>query len=106
MANAIVGTADRGNANIPYGPTQRPWSEQVPARAVVASPVDDPKSVYVSVPPPDVEGDFPRIDYAMFEVPPTGLSDTERAAALEASPTKVLCLTAFQTPHGRPLRDG
>jgi glycerophosphoryl diester phosphodiesterase len=24
----------------------------------------------------------------------------------EASPTKVLCLTAFPTPHGRPLRDG
>ena len=23
----------------------------------------------------------------------------------EASPTKVLCLTAFPTPHGRPLRD-
>jgi len=86
MADTNVDAADGGNANVPYGPKQRPWGEQVPAGAVVAAPLDDPALVYVPVPPADVEGDFPHIDYSLFEVSPVGLTDAERAAALEGLP--------------------
>ena len=76
--------AGNGGESTPYGPKRRPWAEQVPVGAIVTAPLDDPVSVYVPVPPADVEGDFPRIDYALFEVPPVGLTDSERATALEA----------------------
>lgn len=84
-----------GDANVPYGPKRKPWGEQVPAGAIVADPIDDPVCVYVPVPPADVEGDFPRIDYSLFEVPPTGLSDDERDAALDAF------RTFMETQHAR-----
>lgn len=73
-----------GNPDVPYGPDGRPWSELVPAGAIVTSPLDDPIDIYPRVPAPDVSADFPSIDYRMFEIPPTGLSDEQRAAALAA----------------------
>ena len=48
----------------------------------MTGPSDDPIDVYESVPPLDVKGYFPEIDYSIFQVPPTGLSDNERSAAL------------------------
>lgn len=72
------------SGTVPYGPQQIPWNEQVPSGATISAPLDDPNSVYVPVPPADVVGDFPKIDYSMFEVPPTGLTDAERSAALAA----------------------
>lgn len=69
---------------IPYGPKQQPWDEQVPPGAIVAPPLDDPNDVYVAVPPTDVEPVFPIIEYPLFEIPPGGLTDEERATALGA----------------------
>lgn len=73
-----------GDSGIPYGPEQLPWEEQVPAGASVTSPVEDPTGVYPMVPPQGVAGDFPQIDYRMFEIPPTGLTEEQRTAALAA----------------------
>ncbi len=70
--------------NIPYGPSQLRWSDQVPEGANVTAPSENPIDVYPQVPPPDVEGDLPRIDYKLFEIPPTGLTDEQRTAALAA----------------------
>lgn len=67
---------------VPYGPKQLPWTDQVPEGAVVSKPSNDPKEVYVSVPPKDVCGNFPQIKYSQFEIPPTGLTDEEREIAL------------------------
>ena len=53
----------------------------------MSPPIDDPDTVYVSVPPEGVKGDFPRIDHKAFEVPPTGLTDEERAYALNSFKT-------------------
>lgn len=74
--------ADRPRPDTPYGPTRRPWGEQVPEGAAVRPPSADPVEVYPEVPPPDVHGDFPQIDYPLFEIPPTGLSEAERERAL------------------------
>ena len=71
-----------GASGIPYGPGRLPWEEQVPAGAVVTPPAEDPVAAYPQVPPPDATGDFPRIDYSMFEIPPTGLTEEQRTAAL------------------------
>lgn len=73
-----------GDPSIPYGPSQKPWSRQVPECADVTAPLEDPISVYPQVPPANVEGDFPTIDYRMFEIPPTGLTAGQRADALAA----------------------
>lgn len=76
---------DSSSNNIPYGPKQQPWSDiPLPAGATVTGPKRDPNQVYVSVPPDDVKGDFPKIDYRNFEVPPTGLTEEERAVALDS----------------------
>jgi histidine decarboxylase len=69
---------------IPYGPSQLPWDKQVPEGAKVAAPLEDPISVYEPVPPSYVVGEFPKIDYKMFEIPPKGLTDIQRAEALDA----------------------
>ena len=76
--------AGNGDENVPYGPRRQPWGEQVPEGATVTAPLDDPVTIYEPVPPANVEGDFPQIDYALFEVPPVGLTDDERATALAA----------------------
>lgn len=70
------------NNEVPYGPKQIAWCSQVPEGAQVSSPENDPNEVYVSVPPENVEGSFPQIDYRKFEIPPTGLSEAERDDAL------------------------
>lgn len=75
---------DVGNPNVPYGPSQKPWRTLVPKGAKVTAPIEDPITVYPQVPPPDVKGDFPEIDYKLFEIPPTGLTEEERTAALKA----------------------
>jgi len=72
---------------IPYGPKQIPWNIQVPNGAIVTGPSSDPKDVYVSVPPANVHGDFPKIDYQKFEIPPTGLTKEEREDALASFKT-------------------
>jgi histidine decarboxylase len=77
----------KGDPKIPYGPTQKPWGQQVPEYATVTAPVENPTPVYPKVPPPTVKGDFPKIDYTLFEIPPTGLTDTERTTALAALKT-------------------
>ena len=73
-----------GDPSIPYGPSQLRWSQQVPQGADVTAPSEDPLKVYPQVPSPDVKGDFPQIDYKMFEIPPTGLTEEQRTAALAA----------------------
>lgn len=75
---------ESGNPNIPYGPSQLPWGKQVPKGADVTAPIEDPIKVYPQVPPPDVKGDFPKIDYKLFEIPPTGLTEEQRTKALAA----------------------
>lgn len=70
------------NKEVPYGPKQIPWKSQVPAGAEVSAPENDPNKVYVAVPPSNVEGAFPQIDYRKFEIPPTGLNGAERDDAL------------------------
>ena len=77
----------QGSNNIPYGPKQIPWIDQVPEGAAVTAPSDDPNEVYVSVPPTNVTGQFPVIDYRKFEIPPTGLSEAEREDALASFKT-------------------
>lgn len=79
-----LGVETGGDPGIPYGPSQLPWGDQVPEGADVTAPQEDPIEVYPQVPPPDVSGEFPVIDYKIFEIPPTGLKDEERTAALEA----------------------
>jgi histidine decarboxylase len=81
--------------NIPYGPSQKPWGTQVPKGADVTAPVENPVTVYPQVPPPNVKGDFPKIDYTLFEIPPTGLTETERSNALTA------LKTFAETQHAR-----
>jgi histidine decarboxylase len=78
-------TEDKNNPrSIPYGPNQFPWNTQVPEGAKVTAPSEDPIFVYEPVPPSDVKSEFPKIDYKMFEIPPNGLSDIQRAEALDA----------------------
>jgi histidine decarboxylase len=66
----------------PYGPKQRPWSDQTPSWADVTGPLDNPVDIYDPIPPKDVKGSFPVIDYRKFEIPPEGLSPEEYADAL------------------------
>jgi histidine decarboxylase len=70
-------------SSIPYGQTQAPWSSQVPDGANISGPLDNPVDVYPQIPPADVHlsSDQPKIDYPMFEIPPTGLSEQQRQAA-------------------------
>ena len=76
-----------GDPSIPYGPTQLQWGEQVPQGAEVEAPSNDPILVYPQVPPPNVDGDFPEIDYKLFEIPPTGMTEKQRTDALTALKT-------------------
>ena len=68
--------------SFPYGPKQRPWNEQLPSWASVTGPLENPIGLYDSVPPTDVNGAFPVIDYRKFEIPPEGLTDSEYEDAL------------------------
>jgi histidine decarboxylase len=92
------------NPNVPYGPEGRPWRELVPAGAAVTSPSVDPISVYPRIPPANVVGRFPRIDYRLFEIPPTGLTADQRAKALRAlkrfASTQHARFTGFQANQG------
>ncbi len=89
----------QAKSEILYGPSQRSWDEQVPPQAEVQPPSEDPLGVYPKVPP--VPGDFPQIDYRMFEIPPTGLSEAEHAFALAAfrdfAETQHKYFTGYQT---------
>lgn len=67
---------------IPYGPKQIPWEDQKPAWASVTDPIEDPISIYDSVPPKGVDESFPKIDYKKFELPPEGLTQEEYNDAL------------------------
>ncbi len=86
-------------SEILYGPSRLPWHEQVPLRAKVKAPSEDPITVYPRVPP--VTNGFPEIDYEMFEIPPTGLSEAEHAGALAAfrdfAETQHEYFTGYQT---------
>ena len=88
-------------SNVPYGPSQLPWDEQVPEGVDVTGPEDDPIAVYPVVPPKEVKGDFPCIDYRKFEIPPGGLSEEEYVAAIEELKKFILTqhenFTGFQT---------
>ena len=46
----------KGDPNIPYGPSQKPWGTQVPKGADVTAPVENPVTVYPVVPPPSSSG--------------------------------------------------
>ncbi len=74
--------SENGN-KIKFGPLQLPWDQQVPFGVKATAPEDDPREVYVSVPPKGTGGDFPAIDYKLFEIPPNGMTKDQRAAALE-----------------------
>ncbi|MBL6986548.1 MAG: histidine decarboxylase [Methylobacter sp.] len=67
---------------IKFGPLQLPWEDQVPFGVEAAPPTKDPNKTYVSVPPKGVGGDFPVIDYALFEIPANAMSDDQRTAAV------------------------
>ncbi|MDY6855853.1 MAG: pyridoxal-dependent decarboxylase [Thermodesulfobacteriota bacterium] len=69
-------------SNIPYGPSQKPWAEQTPKGAEVTGPIENPLGVYEETPPPGIEGDFPKIDYKKFEIPPTGLTKRQYMDAM------------------------
>ena len=90
-----------GDPNIPYGPSQKAWGPQVPVGADVTAPLEDPISVYPQVPPANVEGDFPTIDYRMFEIPPTGLTAGQRSGRAQA--LRENTVVAF---HGFPGQPG
>ncbi len=67
---------------IPYGPKQLSWDEQLPSWASVTGPDHNPIAIYDAVPPEDLEGDFPAIDYKKFEIPPKGLTKKEYKDAM------------------------
>ncbi|MBN2530586.1 MAG: hypothetical protein JXR76_29635 [Deltaproteobacteria bacterium] len=67
---------------IPYGPKQKAWKEQVPDGATTTPPLENPVSVYPRTPPARIEDDFPKLDYRKFEIPPDGLNQRERMAAM------------------------
>ena len=102
--HAEIGSNREGNPHILYGPKQRPWSELVPDGAQITAPSLDPLDVYPQVPPPGVEDDLPAIDYRMFQIPPTGLSEAERAVAHEALKAFITTqsdrFTGFQANQG------
>jgi len=62
---------------VPYGPKQKPWSDLIPPWAIVTGPMDNPIDLYDQVPPKNVKGPFPVIDYRKFELPPKGLTQQE-----------------------------
>ncbi|HYC88044.1 MAG TPA: pyridoxal-dependent decarboxylase [Thermoanaerobaculia bacterium] len=69
-------------SDVPYGPSQRPWSSQVPEGAAVSGPLENPETVYPQIPPSSVtDPSLPRIDYRLFEIPPEGLTGPQRANA-------------------------
>ena len=78
----IPSHTEKGDPNIPYGPEQKAWKDEVPAGAVISDPVENPAAVYPQVPPTNVVGDFPKIDYTEFEIPPSGLTEKQREKAL------------------------
>ena len=69
--NDTISEEDVGNTAItaiPYGPKQQLWYDiPLPPGASVAPPLKDPNRTYESVPPSDVHGNFPKIDYTKFE---------------------------------------
>ena len=67
---------------IKFGPLQLPWEQQVPYGVAASPPKEDPDEVYVSVPPQGTDGDFPVIDYNLFEIPANGMTDDQRATAI------------------------
>ncbi|MCP4219293.1 MAG: histidine decarboxylase [bacterium] len=73
---------DKKRNFIKFGPSQLPWDQQTPYGAVVTGPTKDPLDEYVTVPPENVKGGFPRIDYSAFEIPPNGMTDQQRSTAL------------------------
>ncbi|ULQ53218.1 pyridoxal-dependent decarboxylase [Flavihumibacter fluvii] len=74
---------DKKNA-VPYGPKQLPWSDLVPDWANVTGPQENPIDLYDQVPPKNVQGSFPVIDYRKFEIPPEGLTPAEYEDAMAA----------------------
>ncbi|MFZ4544772.1 MAG: hypothetical protein ACOYOA_12020 [Saprospiraceae bacterium] len=48
----------------------------------VTGPIENPIDLYDQVPPKEVKGSFPIIDYRKFEIPPEGLSDEEYEDAM------------------------
>lgn len=87
--------------NIPYGPKQKPWGDQVPQWAIVTGPSDNPIDLYDQVPPKDVHGSFPVIDFSKFEIPPGGLTKKEYEDAMadfkKFITTKHRNFTGYQT---------
>jgi histidine decarboxylase len=73
---------DPKKSNVPYGPKQKPWNDQTPDWASVTGPLENPINLYDSVPPKNVDGNFPKINYNKFEIPPKGLSAEEYKDAM------------------------
>ncbi|OOE51786.1 hypothetical protein [Salinivibrio kushneri] len=69
--------------NIPYGPSQRPWYEQVPdfAKDYVSAPTHDPLAVYQQRNQSFVLQQTSLCSQD-FEIPPHGLSDAEQYQAM------------------------
>ena len=101
---------DKRNPGVPYGPRQLPWGQQAPTWACVSPPIDNPVDVYPRVPPSGLEEAFPEIDYTKFEIPPGGLTDTEREDALgelrRFIETQHARFTGFQVNEDLHYRDG
>jgi histidine decarboxylase len=106
MADA---TRNEPDPQIKYGPEQKPWGEQVPDGATIKPPSEDPIKVYPRLPPSDVKGDFPLIDYKLFEIPPTGLTTDQHAAGLAALKdyvtTQQARFTGYQTNEALDYSD-
>lgn len=75
-------SSDKKNSDIKFGPLQLPWEHQTPYGAKVSEPTKDPIKEYVPVPPGNVKGDFPKIDYSLFEIPPNALTPGQREKAI------------------------
>lgn len=101
---------ETGNPGIPYGSKRLPWQEQMPGWACVSSPIDDPLDIYPQVPPAGLESSFPWIDYAKLEIPPEGLSEAKRQAALAELNTFIeaqhASFTGFQLNEDLHYREG
>ncbi|RYY20896.1 MAG: glutamate decarboxylase [Chitinophagaceae bacterium] len=86
---------------IPYGPKQLAWSDLTPRWAQVTGPLQNPVDCYDAVPPKNLDGDFPVIDFSRFEIPPAGLTDEEYADAMQSFKkfitTKHQKFTGYQT---------
>src|SRR5665811_2107102 len=65
-----------------FGPLQMPWVQQNPEGSSALKPSES-SAAYVTVPPDTTLENFPQIDPKYFEIPPNGMTDAQRTAAVD-----------------------